>query len=71
MAAIERKIKRYPIDLTDEEWNRIAPLLPKPARHGRKPVLDLRVERGLPVLGGCEMVLVSNSVCARAKLRFG
>lgn len=42
MAAIERKTKRYPTDLTDEEWTRIAPLLPKPARRGRKPGVDLR-----------------------------
>ena len=42
MAAIERKTKRYPSDLTDEEWARIAPLLPKPARRGRKPEVDLR-----------------------------
>jgi len=40
--AIERKTKRYPTDLTDEEWARIAPLLPKPAKRGRKPAVDLR-----------------------------
>ena len=34
MARIERKTKRYPNDLTDEEWARIAPLLPKPAKRG-------------------------------------
>jgi len=27
MAKIERKTKRYPTDLTDDEWERIAPLL--------------------------------------------
>ncbi len=42
MAAIERKTKRYPSDLTDEEWERIAPLLPKPAKRGRKRDVDLR-----------------------------
>lgn len=42
MAAIERKTKRYPTDLTDEEWDRIAPLLPKPPKRGRKPEVDLR-----------------------------
>jgi len=42
MAAIERKTKRYPTDLTDEEWKRVAPLLPKPAKRGRKPEADLR-----------------------------
>src|SRR6476469_3518067 len=42
MADIEKKTKRYPSDLTDEEWKRIAPLLPKPAKRGRKPAVDLR-----------------------------
>jgi transposase len=42
MADIEKKTKRYPSDLTDEEWERIAPLLPKPCRRGRKPAVDLR-----------------------------
>ena len=32
MAVLEEKTKRYPSDLTDEECERIAPLLPKPAR---------------------------------------
>jgi transposase len=30
MAEIARKTKRYPSDLTDEEWERIQPLMPKP-----------------------------------------
>jgi transposase len=42
MAAIERKAKRYPTDLTDEEWLKISPLLPAPPRRGRKPGVDLR-----------------------------
>jgi len=42
MADIAKKTKRYPSDLTDEEWERIAPFLPKPARRGRKPEVDLR-----------------------------
>ncbi len=42
MARIEKKAKRYPSDLTDEEWRAIEPLLPKPARRGRKRVVDLR-----------------------------
>lgn len=42
MADIAKKTKRYPSDLTDEEWTRIAPLLPRPARRGRKPAVDLR-----------------------------
>ena len=42
MAGIERRTKRYPSDLTNEEWDRIAPLLPKVARRGRRPSVDLR-----------------------------
>ncbi len=42
MAEIARKTKRYPSDLTDEEWARLEPLMPKPARRGRKPAVDLR-----------------------------
>ena len=42
MADIARKTKRYPSDLTDEEWVRLEPLMPKPARRGRKPSVDLR-----------------------------
>ena len=42
MADIAKKTKRYPSDLTDEEWGRIAPLLPRPAKKGRKPAVDLR-----------------------------
>ncbi len=35
MARITCKTKRYPSDLTDEEWGRIAPLMPAPGRLGR------------------------------------
>ena len=42
MAEIEKKTKRYPTDLTDAEWERIRPLLPRPAKRGRKPSVDLR-----------------------------
>jgi transposase len=42
MAEIERKTKRYPTDLTDEEWLRIEPLLPRPGRTGRRRRCDLR-----------------------------
>ena len=38
--AFERR--RYPTDLTDEEWQRIQPILPEPARRGRKPKVNLR-----------------------------
>ena len=39
-AAFERR--RYPTDLTDAEWEQIKSLLPKPAKQGRKPGVDLR-----------------------------
>lgn len=34
--------RRYPTDLTAEEWEQIRPYLPKPARRGRKRRVDLR-----------------------------
>lgn len=34
--------RRYPTDLTDAEWEQIKPLLPRPAKRGRKPKVDLR-----------------------------
>ena len=42
MAEIERKTKRYPTDLTDEEWAKIEPFVPKPAKTGRRREVDLR-----------------------------
>lgn len=42
MAEIERKAKRYPTDLTDEEWAKVEPYLPAPARTGRQREVNLR-----------------------------
>lgn len=42
MARIEKQTKRYPSDLTDEEWAAIAPFLPKPCRTGSRRRTDLR-----------------------------
>ena len=42
MAKIARKTKRYPSDLTDEGWEQIAPLMPKPGRRGRPREVDFR-----------------------------
>ena len=42
MARIAKKTKRYPSDLTDEEWGQIAPLMPKPGRRGRPREVDFR-----------------------------
>src|SRR5271155_2994204 len=55
MAEIEKKTKRYPTDLTDEEWARIEPFLPGAAKSGRAARTDLRVLnaiRYLACLGG-------------------
>ena len=37
-----QEAKRYPTDLTDEEWERMRPFLPKPGKRGRKSATDLR-----------------------------
>jgi putative transposase len=42
MARIEQKDKRYPSDLTDEEWARIPPFLPSASKKGRPVEVDLR-----------------------------
>src|ERR1700677_3546805 len=42
MATIEKKTKRYPSDLTDEEWPRIEPCLPRASKAGRPIEVDLR-----------------------------
>ena len=42
MAAIEKKTRRYPTDLTDEEWSQVEPLLPKAGKTGRRRRIDLR-----------------------------
>src|SRR6195952_509748 len=42
MAKIAKETKRYPSDLTDEEWERIAPLMPKPGRRGRPREVEFR-----------------------------
>ena len=42
MAEITRKTKRYPSDLTDAEWERIAPLMPEPGRRGRPREVEFR-----------------------------
>lgn len=42
MVEIAKKTKRYPSDVTDEEWERIAPLMPKPGRRGRPREVDFR-----------------------------
>jgi transposase len=42
MAQIAKKTKRYPSDLTDEEWAQIAPLMPAPGRRGRPREVDFR-----------------------------
>jgi transposase len=42
MAEIAKKTKRYPSDVTDEEWEQIALLMPKPGRRGRPREVDFR-----------------------------
>ncbi len=42
MAEIAKKTKRYPTDLTDEEWAIVAPFLPGESKKGRRVGTDLR-----------------------------
>ena len=57
MANIAKKTKRYPSDLTDEEWSAVEPLLPKQASTGSPRRVDLReIMNALRYLvrSGCE-----------------
>ena len=40
--AVTSRRKSYPSDLTDEQWQRLAPLLPTPPGGGRSPGTNLR-----------------------------
>lgn len=42
VAKIRKKLKRYPTDMTDEEWSAIETLLPSPSKRGRPRKTDLR-----------------------------
>jgi len=59
MAEIEKKTKRYPTDLTDEEWARIEPFLPGAAKSGRPARTDLH-----EVLNAIDRLLVVSPVRA-------
>ena len=57
MAKIANKTKRYPSDLTDEEWSAVEPFLPKQAPTGSPRRVDLReIMKALRYLvrSGCE-----------------
>lgn len=41
-AARAKQLKRYPSDLTDEEWSLMEPLMPPAAKAGRRRTVDLR-----------------------------
>jgi putative transposase len=42
MAKIEKKTKRYPSDLTEEEWSAMEPLMPAASATGRRRQTDFR-----------------------------
>lgn len=61
MAGFEKGARRYPTDLTDEEWRFIQPFLPPVPKRERKPKTDLRevldalryLARTAAAAGGC------------------
>ncbi|SES10240.1 Putative transposase of IS4/5 family [Sphingobium sp. YR768] len=42
LAQIARKTKHYPSDLTDEAWDHLSPLMPKPGCRGLPREVDFR-----------------------------
>jgi putative transposase len=77
MVAIEKKTKRYPSDLTDEEWGALDGLLPQPATRGRKRTTDLRevvnalcyMVRSCPLSAVANRVLVVSPLCPPAAVQ--
>jgi transposase len=62
MARIEKKTKRYPSDMTDEEWAAVEPLLPRASPTGRKRLIDLQEVLNAiryMVRSGCEWRMLS------------
>jgi transposase len=68
MAEFEKKTKRYPTDLTDEEWAQIEPFLPGAAKSGRPARTGLR-----EVLNAIRYLARSGSAggCCRRTIRLG
>lgn len=68
-----RQKKRYPTDVSDEEWVKIAPLMPNAARTGRPRKVDLReVVNALRYLvrTGCEWRMLPNDFPPRATVYY-
>jgi molybdate transport system substrate-binding protein len=71
MAEIEKKTKRYPTDLTDEEWARIEPFLPGAAKSGRPARTTLaRVLSETRQRAGEELIMRTFSFVIFAALTF-
>lgn len=62
MAELARKAKRYPSDLTNEEWARSESLLLKPSRRLRKPAVQRALVSAIAdaLLGSCDEPLRYN-----------
>ena len=58
--------KPYPSDLTDAQWERIKPLLPKSKSHGRKRVDDREVINGIfyVLATGCPWEYLPHDIAA-------
>ena len=71
MVEIEKKTKRYPTDLTDEEWARIEPFLPGAAKSGRPARTTLgRVLSETRQRAGEELIMRTFSFVIFAALTF-
>ena len=65
---IRKKTKRYPSDLTDEEWSAMEPFLPKPAGIGSPRRVDMReVLNAIRYLvrSGCSWAMLPVWLCYR------
>ncbi len=67
----DRSKLRYPSDVTDDEWNQIAPLVPPAKRGGRRRSVDVReVVNGLMYIlsTGCQWRAIPKDLPPRSTL---
>ena len=67
----DRSKLRYPSDVTDDEWNHIAPLIPPAKRGGRRRSVDVReVVNGLMYIlsTGCQWRAIPKDLPPRSTL---
>jgi transposase len=61
MVRIEKKTKRYPSDLTDEEWDALEPFLPQPAKRAANGRLTFERSSTLCAVHGAQRMRMADA----------